>query len=195
MTAIVKRKLNLVQPKKAISVFDGIYSTRLVLIGEDRTFGGNTLFVDLIPHSCWFKNARTNIHRSDWDRVRSHVYERANYTCECCQVDAKSKGIQLEAHERWDYNSENMTQRLVRLIAVCEPCHNATHIGRAGMIGRGREAEEHLSKVTGCNEIEVKKHIGEAFNIWRQRNEISWTLDLSLLSNSGIRIQKSQPRS
>ena len=39
-------------------------------IGEDRNFGGNELFIDLIPQSCWFKNARSNIDRSNWDYVR-----------------------------------------------------------------------------------------------------------------------------
>ncbi len=35
------------------------------IIGEDRTFGGDTLFVDLISTTSWGKNARSLIHDSD----------------------------------------------------------------------------------------------------------------------------------
>lgn len=48
----------------------------LELIGEDRTAGGNLLFVDLIPNTCWFKNVRTCIKPSDWDILRKYVYSR-----------------------------------------------------------------------------------------------------------------------
>ncbi|MBS0349702.1 MAG: hypothetical protein JSR33_00705 [Proteobacteria bacterium] len=56
------------------------------LIGEDRNFGGNTLFVDLIPKSCWFTNVRKCVDLSHWDRLRKFVYQRSNYQCECCQA-------------------------------------------------------------------------------------------------------------
>ena len=68
------------------------------LKGEDRTFGGNKLFIDLIPRSCWFTNVRKFIHNTDWDRVRNHIYNRTNNTCECCG----EKCDRLEAHERWE---------------------------------------------------------------------------------------------
>ena len=109
-----------------------INNTPVDLIGEDRNFGGNELFVDLIPQTCWFSNVRTCIHPSDWDRVRNYIYERTTYTCECCGVKTKddiSNG-RLEAHERWEYDETNRTQKLKRLIALCHQCHQATHIGR-----------------------------------------------------------------
>ena len=83
------------------------------LIGEDRNFGGNKLFVDLIPQTCWFSNVRSSIHPNDWDRVRNHIYNRVDYICECCGHDTKETGISLEAHERWQYDSDTLTQKLI----------------------------------------------------------------------------------
>jgi hypothetical protein len=45
-----------------------INDTPIELIGEDREFGGNTLFIDLVPSTCWFSNVRSCIHPKDWDR-------------------------------------------------------------------------------------------------------------------------------
>lgn len=54
------------------------------LIGEFPDFGGNTLFVDLVPRSCWFTNVRYCVNPSDWDRLRNFIYSRAKFKCECC---------------------------------------------------------------------------------------------------------------
>ena len=91
----------------------------LTLKGEDRTFGGNELFVDLIPSNCWFTNVRTFVHFSDWDRLRNHIYERVDFRCECCNISTIHANVQLEAHERWEYNELTLTQKLVRLVALC----------------------------------------------------------------------------
>jgi hypothetical protein len=56
-------------------------------IGENRLFGGNLLYKDLIPSSTWFKNVRTCVTRSSWDKLRKQVYGRADYKCECCKKD------------------------------------------------------------------------------------------------------------
>src|SRR5690349_15635188 len=40
---------------------------RTLFPGEDREFGAG-LFVDLVPRSCWFTNARSCIHERDWER-------------------------------------------------------------------------------------------------------------------------------
>ena len=56
-------------------------------VGEDRTFGGSELFVDLIPGKSWFKNIRSNVYGGDWDVIRRYIYKRVNNKCECCQLD------------------------------------------------------------------------------------------------------------
>lgn len=153
------------------------------LKGEDRNFGGNVLFVDLIPNSCWFTNVRTSVHSKDWDRLRKYVYTRANNECECCK-----SAEYLEAHERWHYDYDKMIQKLMRIIALCKKCHEATHMGLAGINGRNEIATEHLKLVTGMNQEQVIKHIEDAFSIWSERNKFEWDLDIDLIVNSGITI-------
>lgn len=158
------------------------------LNGEDREFGGNNLFVDLIPRSCWFTNARKCIHPSDWDRVRSYVYSRVQYHCEACGIDTRHSPTRIECHERWDYIYSQRVQKLVRLIALCKECHEATHMGLANIRDRGTEAKGHLMTVTGMNNEEADIHIGQAFSLWRDRSRETWKLDLSLLKNNGIMV-------
>jgi hypothetical protein len=162
------------------------------LFGEDRNFGGNRLYVDLIPRDCWYSNARKLIHPSDWDRVRHHVYERVNYKCECCNIDTKidkTNGY-LEAHERWKFDNITYTQKLVRLVALCHECHQSTHMGLASILGFRKEAETHLKKIRKFNDTECEDHIAYAFKLWSERNNHKWVLDITLITSNGIKIQE-----
>jgi len=166
---------------------------QLHLSGEDRTYGGNKLFVDLIPETCWFTNVRYCVHPSDWEQLRIHIFERVNYICECCGVDAKKTTTRLEAHERWDYDEKTQTQKLVRLVALCHECHQSTHIGYARIIGKAKEARLHLQKVRGWSDEECETHIREAFDLWSRRNEVEWHLDLSLITSNNLKLARSIP--
>lgn len=46
-----------------------------LLPGEDRNFGSG-LFVDLVPSSCWFSNARSCVDQRDWERLRRMITNR-----------------------------------------------------------------------------------------------------------------------
>lgn len=153
------------------------------LIGEVRGFGSNTLFVDLVPRSCWFTNVRKCVDFTDWDRLRRFIYERANYQCECCRDKSP-----LDAHERWHFNEKEKIQKLMRIIALCKSCHEATHMGLAQIRGRDAIATEHLMKVTGMNKQEANAHINNAFDLWEKRNIHKWDLDLTIITNSGIKL-------
>ncbi|WP_131784091.1 DUF5710 domain-containing protein [Legionella gresilensis] len=153
--------------------------------GENRAFGGNELYVDLVPQSCWFTNVRTCIAKNDWNRLRRYIYNRANYLCECCGEKAP-----LEAHERWDFNEGTKIQKLVRVIALCKLCHEVTHMGLAQIRGRGEIAFRHLMKVTKMNELEAQLHIDEAFSLWEKRSQFHWLLDISLITNAGIKLTR-----
>lgn len=160
------------------------------LLGEDRTFGGNELYVDLIPNTCWFNNVRSCIDPKDWDRLRKFVYSRADHKCEVC---GKTPIQSLEAHERWSYNITTFTQKLERLIALCHECHQTTHMGLARVKNRDKQAREHLQEITGMNYHDASNHIDHAFDIWRVRNKITWNLDLNLITENDIKLaQNSQ---
>ena len=164
------------------------------LIGEDRTFGGNDLFIDLIPRSCWFSNVRTSITGSCWDKLRKLVYERAGNICECCGVKDEKTSLEtrLEAHERWLYDDVTKTQKIMRILALCNLCHLVTHFGRANLpdVNRGEEAKQHFMKVRNFTEEQFEEHRKEAYRLWRERNINTWTLDLSLITDNNIELVK-----
>ena len=157
--------------------------------GEDRFFGGNDLFVDLVPKSCWFTNVRSCVTKESWDRIRDAVCDRAGYRCEVCGAtrDSASKRW-IEAHERWQFDDDLQIQKLVRLVALCSDCHNVTHLGRSRKWGGGKKAFEHLVKVTGMTEREAIKHIEEAYRVVEARSSHEYSLDLRILTDSGVKL-------
>ncbi len=166
-----------------------VYKAITELIGEDRNFGENDLFVDLIPRSCWFTNVRSCIKQCEWDRLREYVYNRVNYICECCKINVKNtNNLRLEAHERWYYDDNTRTQKLMRLVALCNLCHQSTHMGLARIRRKEDESKLHLQKVRNFTENECEVHISNAFSIWNERNKYTWKLDLSLITNNNIEL-------
>ena len=152
------------------------------LVGEDITYQGNELFIDMIPTSSWGENARRYVDPSDWHRVKTFVSKRANYKCEYCG-DAGS-----DTHEKWEYNDDDETQILKRLTFLCKICHLATHTGYASICGRYEEAIEHLKDIRKWTDDDVGQHSKEQFKLHMKRSRIQWTLDLSILENSGIEL-------
>jgi len=157
-----------------------------VLPGEDRTLGSG-LFVDLVPASCWFTNARSCLIERDWDRVRQMVVGRAGEACEVCGA-RRDATVQrwLEVHERWAYDDGTRVQALRRLICLCTDCHKTTHFGLAQLQGRDAAARAHLLAVTGLSQEQVARHIADAFEVWRSRSRMTWALDLRLLTGAGL---------
>lgn len=171
--------------KRLVKMFKPVDTEPLHIIGEDRTFGGDRLYVDLIPKGAWTVNARSMLRSSEWGRVREHIYRRAEYRCECC---GDGSG-QLEAHERWEYIEDGRgggLQKLRRLLALCHWCHAATHMGLSGLKGKASEALEHLARVNGMSLKEAQNHVDDAFRLWHERNRISWDTDISILRDSGL---------
>ena len=162
-----------------------------LLPGEDRQFGRG-LFVDLVPESCWFTNARSCIDERDWERVRRLVVNRAGRRCEVCgRRKDRRLGLWLEAHERWAYSSAHgNVQSLRRLVCLCTWCHQATHMGLAGKRGLDAQAFEHLCQVTGMSAREADQHVEAAFAIWELRSASWWDLDLSILTRAGIALAR-----
>jgi len=159
--------------------------TPIHLIGENRSFGSNELYVDLVPKECWFTNARFCIDACDWDRVFDHVTSRVSYTCECCEVDMKDNWSEMKINARWSFDEVTKIQKLMRLVAVCNKCHKSTYMSKKDKV----ESSAHLSTVRGFSAIETTKHIQEAFAMWGKRNCIKWTLDTTLLTDNGIKLR------
>ena len=134
------------------------------------------LAVELVPASQWGENLRTRLRPSEWDRLRRACYEAAGNKCEIC--GGKGRKWPVEAHEIWHYDDQARVQRLVGLIALCPPCHEVKHLGRAFAVGRGVQALRHLGKVNGWSEQECFAHLDAVRAEWAARSQHEWALDI-----------------
>lgn len=151
------------------------------LPGEDRTLGGTLLYVDLIPSTSWYRNVRSALNATDWDRVRRMVYARAGHRCEVCAAPGR-----LEAHERFTYSDD--VQSLRRLLALCAMCHTATHLGLAQLRGQEMKARAHLARVNQWSVSDVDLHIEGAVELWYARSRTPWRVDLTVLAGAGVTV-------
>lgn len=134
------------------------------------------LTLDLIPSSSFYKNVRSEVSKSEWDKIRKEVYKKANYVCEIC-----GKKDRLDAHEIFEYDEINNVQKLIGLIALCNRCHQVKHFGLAQIQGKEKEAYEQLMQVNGISFEEAKIYVAKCFAEWQNRSKKTWTLDLSYL--------------
>ena len=61
-------------------------------------------------------------------------------------------------------------------------------MGFADISGRGETARQHLMDVTGMTEEQAEEHIELAFSLWSERSKHDWKLDLSIITDSGIKL-------
>lgn len=139
------------------------------------------LQIELIPRSSFFKNVRSEVSKSEWDKIRKKIYAQAGYRCEIC--DGKGSKHPVECHEIFEYDEENRIQKLARLIALCPACHEVCHIGLARVRGRYEEALNHFCKVNDVHKKEAERYIDNCFKTWKNRSSIQWTLDLTKLQD------------
>jgi len=107
-----------------------------------RTQG--TLNVDMVPMTMWGRNVRAIVSNETWEELRSAFrsvpwmrrdyrnlislpdgHDEGTTVCKICVV----QGSKLELHEVWEYDDHNRIQRLINLIAICQDCHLAIHVG------------------------------------------------------------------
>ncbi|MGV2917043.1 hypothetical protein [Streptomyces alfalfae] len=119
------------------------------------------------------------------------ITRRAGMRCEACGATEDRKAQRwLEAHERWIYEDTTRTQHLKRLICLCTDCHTVTHYGYAQVRGLESKAFAHLTKVTKMDGMTARRHIDAAFALWRRRLAHTWTLNLSILTDAGVTVQR-----
>ncbi|WP_152906661.1 DUF5710 domain-containing protein [Stenotrophomonas maltophilia] len=161
------------------------------LIGEDRTFGGNHLYITMVPMSCWMRSVKACLDPSDWKRLSAGLRQRSNHKCELCGAKEDQKRSEyLDVIARWEYSDTGNLQTLKRFVSACQMCVRATNYGYSKLTSSETEVRHHFKATNGCDDDFLDKHIIEAFGLWTQRsaNNQKWTMDLSLLSNNGIRL-------
>lgn len=153
------------------------------LPGEDRSLGGQSLYIDLVPQGSWAQNARSALPARQWTLVSDYVRQRAG-TCEACG----GRGA-LEAHERWIFDETQGLQQLGRLVGLCKACHLATHYGFAVARGWRERADRQLARVAGLMGDALTAHSAHAFAQWRERSQRTWQVDLSILQRAGLSVR------
>lgn len=138
------------------------------------------LIPDMLPVTTWEQNIRTSVSGELWDRMRRHAYKAAGYRCEIC-----GDGGKLEAHESWRLINETCVQKLERILALCPLCHKAHHLGIARRLGVLPQVKAQLKRVNGWTDQQLVQAIEDAYDIWEQRCEWPWSVDLSWLAHNG----------
>ena len=142
------------------------------------------LMIKLVPRDQWGANLSQSLRGPRWDALRRETYRRAGHVCQiCARIGTRHP---VEAHEDWDYDESEGTQRLVRLMALCPACHEVQHFGLASIKGRATVALRHLMAVNAWDAATARAHVDLAFETWIRRNAIRWTLDLSALTDYGL---------
>ena len=79
------------------------------------------LTIELVPRTAWLVNVRSEVSKSEWDKLRRATYKAAGYRCEIC--NGKGHKHPVECHEVFEYDDEEKSQTLKRLIAICPKCN------------------------------------------------------------------------
>lgn len=145
---------------------------------------------DLLPPSTHYKNVRSNVSRSEWDRIRKQVYAEAGHKCEWCGDTGFNQGARhaLEAHEIFEFDEETQTQKLVDIVGLCPNCHLTQHIGLAQIKGWTIKIVRHFMKVTMLDDVKVTMRYEQAIQRCDKLSKISpWKLDLTYLEKFNLR--------
>lgn len=135
------------------------------------------LAVEFVPKPLWRSNLWSLIEEAEWTRIRQKVYADAGHRCEICGVHPD----RLEAHEVWHYDDDNFIQKLVRLVALCRPCHQVKHFARSRIHCSKEEIERlirHFTTVNRCDARTLADHYDSEMAKWRQRStHETWKVD------------------
>ncbi len=142
------------------------------------------LTIELVPETSFYKNVRSEVKRSVWDKLRKECYRNAGYRCEIC--NGRGPNHPVECHEIWEY--EDLTeplrvykQTLKGLISLCPSCHSVKHIGLARILGKYEEAVAHFIKINQISERDANDYIYHMFELWHKRSKVLWKVDISWL--------------
>ncbi len=142
------------------------------------------LSIELVPKTCWYSNVRSNVLPDIWETLKKRTFHKAGYTCEVCC--GKGTNWPVECHEIWSYDDQLHIQKLQGLIALCPSCHEVKHMGFANTQGRGEIAMQHLAIINHWSVQKTNDYILNCFNLWQERSEHQWALDITWLEALGI---------
>ena len=145
------------------------------------------LNLDLIPSSSFYQNVRKILTKSQWSAISNQVRSEAYDICRICNSSSEPA---TDCHEVWFYDEHTLTQKLVKLEALCKRCHGVKHYGFSQLRGKEKETLQHMMKVNGITKKQAETAVNKSFQVWEQRSQKQWKLDISLLSEYNIDVSK-----
>lgn len=142
------------------------------------------LTIELVPHTAWFNNVRSNVAPEIWKKLKKNTAHKAKYRCEIC--GGRGEKWAVECHEMWNYDDEKHQQTLMGLIALCPSCHEVKHMGHTNLQGKAIEATYHLAKVNGWSYEETINYVKAQFMAWQERSKYDWELDITWLDQTRL---------
>ncbi|GAA0762835.1 hypothetical protein [Psychroflexus lacisalsi] len=160
--------------------FDSIRDNR-ERIKEKRKNEKIQLSIELVPKSSWFNNVRSNVKKSEWNRIRYVTYGLAEYKCEIC--DDRGNRHPVECHEVWDFNNSTKIQTLKGFISLCPLCHEVKHLGLARIRGNHDRAFSRFLELNNLSKHEGVKQFKFYKEEWKERSKVDWEIDLNILES------------
>ncbi|MDL5054805.1 hypothetical protein QQ056_14795 [Oscillatoria laete-virens NRMC-F 0139] len=143
---------------------------------------GPWLTPSMVPQPLWGRNLRTLLTKTEWDRIRSSVYDACGKRCTICG-SAGSKWP-VEADEVWYYDDATNTQTLIAVVGLCPSCHQVRHWGKAITDGHREKALYHLAFINRWSLIEATQATRQAMELWHSRSQRQWTSDYSFAART-----------
>lgn len=138
----------------------------------------------LVPKNLWGINLRNLLPREQWDKIRKDIYKKYAYRCSVC--GCKGQKWPVECDEMWTYDTDQQrpwrgTVIFSGLVALCPGCHQAKHFGKACVDGEENLAIARMCYLNGWSNEQVYQQAYEANSLWKERSEMEWVFDFSLL--------------
>jgi hypothetical protein len=157
------------------------------LPGEDRSYKGNDICVDIIPSSSPVKPLKYMMDSSDYDRLRDFITARSRGLCELCGESVKKASHKLHPVPRYSYRPNSGTQVLKRIVDCCSDCAEASTLGYKKGPSRDR-AGERIMQMLDMTKSEFGTFCKNVWDKRKERNEINWTPNMEILINAGINV-------
>ncbi len=149
----------------------------------DAPAGHVRMRADVLPSKVFGSHVRSIARWSEWERIRLGVAASAGIQCHISGGESHGpdgKVQRPDCHEIWRFEERDhgLTQVLAGLIALCKPCHNTQHVGRAPDLDQVMEA---LMGINAWTREEARDDLRRAFARLKLLDDVAIDLDLSLL--------------
>jgi len=113
-------------------------------------------------------NPRNLMKSSEWDKLKKQYREKANHHCMICQrYVSHSRGDWLELHEVYEYDYENLIQKIVDFVSICKECHMFIHLGRTeALVSEGK-----ITSAKFMDILNIGMFLLQSFDLLNEKNE------------------------